>query len=112
MATFEWVIKTLDTVPQEGELLDVVVAVNFVRNAEQDGYFATYAGVMKCETPSPTDFTAYPDLTYEQVCGWLDSGASPSTIDNVLITNIDNQINPPIVNLPLPWETPPTETIV
>jgi hypothetical protein len=58
---------------------------------------------MSCPTPSETDFTAYPDLTQEQVEFWLDAGLDVSAIDNSLIIDIENQINPPIVVLPLPW---------
>lgn len=104
MVNFKWVIPEngLDTAPQEGELLDVVVNVHYVKVAEDGKYIATYAGVMKCQTPSSTDFTAYPDLTYEQVCGWLEQGVAPF-VDEILLTNIENQKNPPIINLPLPW---------
>ncbi|MFM1757318.1 MAG: hypothetical protein RL621_2315, partial [Bacteroidota bacterium] len=37
---------------------------------------------------------------------WLDSGLDVFTIDNGLVSNIENQKNPPIIVLPLPWETP------
>ena len=66
---------------------------------------------MGCQTPSETDFTAYPDLTFEQVCSWLDAGLDVASIDAGLQQNIDNQINPPVVARPLPWvpETPVIE---
>ena len=60
---------------------------------------------MSCGTPSSTDFTAYPDLTYEQVCGWLDSGLNVVEID-LGLQQIDNIINPPVIVLPLPWQNP------
>lgn len=111
MATiYNWVISQMDTKPQEGSLMDVVVAVNWRRNATLvDGdktYFADVYGQMPCATPSPTDFTAYPDLTYEQVCGWLDAGLDVPALDLNLDKQIENLINPPIIVLPNPWETP------
>ena len=110
MATFTWVINQLDTKPTEDGLTDVVVTVHYTRNAEQ--YFGgepinvSSYGTMPCQTPSSTDFTAYPDLTYDQVCSWLNAGLNVEAIDLGLQSEIDNIINPPIIVLPLPWEIP------
>ena len=60
-------------------------------------------GTMACATPSDTDFTAYEDLTYEQVCAWLEAGIDVEALDTNLAAQIEYQKNPPIVNLPLPW---------
>ena len=60
---------------------------------------------MGCETPSATDFTAYPDLTQAQVESWLDAGLDKTAIDLGLQKQIDNIVNPPIVVLPLPWNS-------
>lgn len=104
MATqFDWIIVQLDTKPQDGELLDVVSVVHWRRRATDGDYIAESYGAMGCPTPSETDFTAYPDLTQEQVESWLDAGLDVLTIDNGLVSNIENQKNPPIVVLPLPW---------
>lgn len=97
------------TIPQEGDLMDVVSSVNYTRIAStvKDGveYVANTYGIMPCQTPSSTDFTAYPDLTQEQVFSWLDAGLDVVTIDEELTVKIENLINPPLVVLPLPWET-------
>lgn len=100
---FNWVIVQLDTKPQEGDLLDVVSVVHWRRRATEDKYVAESYGSMGCPTPSSTDFTAYPDLKEEQVISWLEAGLDVFTIDNGLVNNIDDQKNPPIVVLPLPW---------
>lgn len=108
--TYQWVISQMDTKPQEGNLIDVVVTIHWRRNAVSlDGdktYYADTYGSMACVTPSETDFTAYPDLTFEQVCGWLDAGNDVPAIDANLDAQIENQINPPIIVLPNPWATP------
>lgn len=104
MATeFKWIIVQLDTKPQEGDLLDVVSIVHWRRNASDGSYIAESYGTMPCETPSSTDFTAYPDLTQAQVESWLDNGLDVLTIDEALKQQIEAQKNPPIVVLPLPW---------
>ena len=110
MINYNWVINQLDTKPKEGQLLDVVICVHWVRTAEQfvggEPINVSAYGTMACSTPSSTDFTAYPDLTYEQVCSWLDSGLDVPAIDLGLDGQIENIINPPIVVLPLPFVNP------
>ncbi len=106
MVEFKWIVVQLDTKPQENGLQDVVSLIHWRRNASDGTYIAESYGTMPCETPSSTDFTAYPDLTQAQVESWLDTGLDVFTIDNGLVNDIDNQKNPPIVTLPLPWITP------
>lgn len=110
MTNFFWSVYQLDTVPQEGNLMDVVITVHYGRTAVDGEYTAYSYGTMGCQTPSETDFTAYPDLTFEQVCGWLDAGLPVESIDAGLQQDIDNQINPPVIVLPLPWQPEPTTT--
>jgi hypothetical protein len=105
--TYNWVINQLDTKPKEDGLTDVVVVVHWTRTAQQyvgaEPINVSCYGTMGCTTPSSTDFTAYPDLTFEQVCGWLDAGLDVASIDLGLDGQIENIINPPIIVLPLPW---------
>lgn len=100
---FKWIITQLDTKPQFGDLLDVVSVVHWRRNLNQDGFTAEAYGTLICGTPSETDFTAYPDLTIEQVESWLESGLDVNEIDFSLESEISDQKFPPIVTLPLPW---------
>lgn len=94
----------MDKIPQEGSLLETVVMVYWRRNAttEVDGraYVANIHGAMDCPIPSTTDFTAYPDLTFEQVCSWLDAGLDVPQLNAYLNSQLVNLINPPIINLP------------
>ena len=106
MITYQWVINQMDTKPTEDGLTDVVVTVHWIRTAQQGDINVSCYGAMNCTTPSETDFTAYPDLTYEQVCSWLDAGLNVASIDLGLDGQIENIINPPIVVLPLPFTNP------
>jgi hypothetical protein len=113
MTNFFWSVYQLDTAPTLDGLTDVVITVHYGRTAVDGEYTAYSYGTMGCATPSETDFTAYPDLTFEQVCSWLDAGLDVASIDAGLVSSIDNQINPPVVARPLPWvpvvETPIVE---
>jgi hypothetical protein len=114
MATYNWVISALDTAPSEDGLTDVVKVVHWRYQAneqvEDKSYFAEVYGTMACATPSETDFTAYPDLTEAQVISWLEAGLDTESLQTNLTSQIENQINPPIINLPLPWTPAPTPT--
>jgi hypothetical protein len=102
-----WVMR-MDTIPQDGNLSDVVINIHWERHIEViDGdktYNSLLEGDMACSKPSETDFTAFPDLTYEQVCGWLNSGLNVTSIDSSLLSLVETEINPPIVTLPNPWD--------
>lgn len=102
----KWVVVQMDTAPSEDGLTDVVKTVHW-RYVGKDGeYTAEVYGAMACATPSETDFTAYEDLTYEQVCEWLVAGNNVKAMNENLATQIENLKNPPIVNLPLPFSNP------
>jgi hypothetical protein len=110
MTEYKWVINQLECIPQEGTMIDVVTVVHWTRCGEQyvgaEPILVSVYGTMACQTPSETDFTAYPDLTYDQVCGWLNSGLDVPALDANLDQQIENIINPPIITLPLPFVNP------
>ena len=103
MTNFFWSVYQLDTAPTLDSLVDVVITVHYGRTAVEGEYTAYSYGTMGCATPSETDFTVYDDLTFEQICSWLDAGLDVASIDAGLQQDIDNQINPPVVKLALPW---------
>ena len=96
----------MDTAPSEDGLTDVVKTVHWRYEGKDGEYTAEVYGAMACATPSETDFTAYKDLTYEQVCTWLEAGLNVEAMNENLATQIENLKNPPIVNLPLPFSNP------
>ena len=106
MTEYKWVINQMDCVPKEGQLIDVVLLIHWSRFAQNENIQVSVYGTMECKSPSETDFTAYPDLTYDQICSWLDAGLNVVELDANLDSQIENIINPPIVTLPLPFENP------
>ena len=97
----------MDVVPKEGELVNVVSVVHWRRKGTEvvDGktYTAEVYSTYNCPSPSSTDFTAYPDLTQAQVESWLNAGLDVPSINQNIATQIEQQINPPVVTPPLPW---------
>ena len=58
-----------------------------------------------CSVPSPTGtFTPYSQLTQSQVLDWCyANGVDKTATEAAVEAQLQAQINPPIVNLPLPW---------
>lgn len=107
---YNWIISSMDEYPTTSEnLTDVVFNIHWRRSASQivDGktYYTDIFNMLSVPAPSPEDFTPYADLTFEQVCGWLEAGLDVAEIDAGLEAQLDALINPPVVSLPLPWIT-------
>jgi hypothetical protein len=104
MATqFTWVIEWMNTKPVDGNLQDVVVTAGWRCNGLDGGHFASVYG--SCAFSSPGDpFTPYNQLTQDQVLGWCwASGVDKAAVETSVADQIQDQINPPVVALPLPW---------
>ena len=106
----QWYINAMDCKPQDGDLTDFVVVVHWTRNAKETinevEYFASIYGTQSFSAADVTDFIPYEELTYEIVCGWLDSTIDVAALDLNLDQQIENQVNPPIVTPPLPFTNP------
>jgi hypothetical protein len=101
--TILWIIERLLVKPTEGSLTDVVITADWRCNGTQDQYSGTCYGSCSFQPPSG-EFTPYPDLTQEQVLNWCYSnGVDKTAIEANVTQQIENQINPPVVTLPLPW---------
>lgn len=113
--TYNWIISSMEEYPKTSDdLIDVVFIVHWRRQASTtvDGkfYLVDTYGVLPVSQPDPEDFTPYEELTFEQVCGWLEAGMDVEAVDANLLVLLENQINPPVVSLPLPWNTTTTTT--
>ena len=103
MITLSWIIERLLVKPTEGSNPDVVITADWRCNGTQDQYSGTCYGSCSFQPPSG-DLTPYPDLTQEQVLGWCyANGVDKTAIEANVTLQINDQINPPVVTLPLPW---------
>lgn len=113
-ATFSWVIEYMQCKPTEGSYTDVVVTAGWRCNGSQFTstgenavpYLGTAYGTSEFPMPEGS-FTPYNQLTQEQVLGWCYAAGVDQTVQEATVqAQIDAQINPPIVQLPLPWANP------
>lgn len=105
--TILWIIERLLVKPIEGSLTDVVITADWRCNGTQDQYSGTCYG--SCSFQPPTgEFTPYEDLTEAQVLNWCyANGVDQAAIEANVTQQINDQINPPVVTLPLPWAAQP-----
>lgn len=104
-----WIIERLLTKPVEGPNTDVVITADWRCNGTQDSYSGTCYG--SCSFAPPTgSFTPYADLTEQQVLDWCyQNGVDQTAIEANVSQQINDQIHPPVVVLPLPWAPPAPE---
>ena len=111
MATeYAWKIETLETAVSDSDQADVVKQIHWRMNADDGGGFsATAYGTVAAGDVDGDDFTAFGDLTVEQVVGWvipkLDEGVGGEDgLKALLDQQIANEKNPPVVNkIPAAW---------
>jgi hypothetical protein len=104
--TYTWVIAQLDCYPQQDDHTDVVFVVHWRRQATDGTHTVEIYGSQGVTLDPEAPFTPYEDLTFDQVVGWLEEAFGPALLAAqvaALDKQIEDQINPPVVVLPLPW---------
>ena len=101
--TILWIIERLLVKPTEGSETNVAITADWRCNGTDETYSGTCYGSCSFQPPSGS-FTKYEDLTEAQVLGWCyENGVDKTAIEANVSLQIENQINPPVVVLPLPW---------
>jgi hypothetical protein len=102
--TYTWIVEYMSCYPEaEGET-DVVFVVGWRCNATDGTFNATQYGTVNVTYVAGDPYTPYADLTEVQVQDWVwANGVDQAATEASLATNIANQVNPPVVNPPLPW---------
>ena len=107
-----WIIEQMWVKPAEGPLTNVVVTAAWRCNGEQVSggktYTGTCYGTASFEAPDPSAFVPYPNLTQAEVLGWVwAAGIDKTATEASVQSQINNQINPPVIVPPLPWNSQP-----
>lgn len=110
--TYIWSFPAIDVYPTQSSNTDVVYNIHWrLRGVDQStSHSAEVYGTqgVPAYNPDSGSFTPYDQLTKEQVTDWVLSamgdryGSLTSSID----TQIQNQINPPSLQLAPPWDVP------
>lgn len=104
MTQITWVIEWMECKPAEGQYTNVVITAGWRCNGIDGNYAATIYGTSSFAQPG-NPFTPYDQLTEQQVLNWCwaDGGVNKAEAESNVNVQIQNQINPPVVQFPLPW---------
>lgn len=102
--TITWIIEWMQCKPTEGLYSDVVIVAGWRCNGVNGDFTGTCYGSTTFPGPG-SPFTPYDQLTEQQVLNWCwtDGGVDKDGVEAAVEMQIENQINPPVVELPLPW---------
>ena len=107
MATMQWQIQWMQTTPTTANPPECVITAGWICTGTQEQDGTTYQGSVYSTTSfqGPGDpYTPYADLTQDQVLGWVwANGVDQAATEAAVQAQIDNQINPPVIQPPLPW---------
>ena len=99
-----WQIEWMNTTPTSADPAEAVITVGWRCNGTQDSYSASVYSTCSLPPADPANFTPYVDLTQDQVLGWIwANGVDKDATEAAVQQQIDNQINPPVIQPPLPW---------
>jgi hypothetical protein len=106
-ATITWVIEWMQTTPTTATPPETVITAGWRCNGAEIANSVDYASTAYGSTSFPMPigtFTPYDQLTQDQVLGWCwANGVDKATTESGVQAQIDNQINPPVIQPPLPW---------
>lgn len=98
----------MDCYPEYDNETDVVFNVHWTLTGVDGEYRGKVYGTQTVPLDSGAPFTPFADLTEEQVIGWVQAAMGEEVVADYeanVAAQIEVQINPPVVNPPLPWGT-------
>jgi len=69
--SYFWGINSMESYPQAEGQTDVVIKVNYSCTATDETYSAAVVGITSLKLDPAVPYTPYPELTEEQVVGWV-----------------------------------------
>lgn len=104
MNTYEWIIGKLEVVPQVGNVTNFVVRCHWRYQATNGTIIKEVYGLQAFEPDATQEnYVPYESLTKEVVEGWLEASNDMNRIKDSLDKQIEDEITPPIVSMPIPW---------
>jgi hypothetical protein len=111
---YNWNFNPLESYPTASGETDVVFLVHWQLYATTGSYVAANIGTQAVAAfESGSTFIPFNELTKDIVYGWVTSSMASGSVDAMyasLATNIENQINPPVLIQQAPWLNTTTTT--
>jgi hypothetical protein len=105
MITYTWNFTAFDCKVQEEEMEKVVTTVHWrYKGIDENDVTAEIYGAQSVGEPTPDTFIPYPDLTEEQVIGWMEGVLDVEEMQDNIANQIDLIANPVTITLPPPFD--------
>ena len=103
-----WIVEWMKTTPESANPEKAVITIGWRCNGTEVDGDKTYSGsvysTVSLPAADPASFIPYADLTQDIVLGWIwANGVDQASAEAAVQQQIDNQINPPVIQPPLPW---------
>jgi hypothetical protein len=113
MIIYTWIFSAFDCRIDEDGMEDVVTTVHWrYKGTDEDNITAEIYGAQSVPSPTPEAFTPYPDLSEEQVIGWMEETMDVEAMDLNIAQQIELIKHPVYVTLPPPFINQPTSSTV
>lgn len=106
MINYNWTFSAFNCRVNEEGLQKVVTTVHWrYKGTDEDGIEAELYGAQPVGSPNPEAFTPYPQISKEQVIGWMESTMDIETMQETIANQINLIKNPVTETLSAPWQT-------
>jgi hypothetical protein len=102
--TYTWKIENMAAQKQLDVYTDVVIEVGWTCTGTDGMFYAVIPGLTRIVFTGEGPFVPYNELSQDQVLSWIwSSGVDRLVVQSQIDSELDLQINPPTIVLPLPW---------
>ncbi len=99
-----WIIEYMQTTPTSANPSEAVLQVGWRCNGTEDNFSGSVYSTCTLPAADPQNFIPYSSLTEAEVLNWVwANGVDKAATEAAVQQQIDNQINPPTIQPPLPW---------
>jgi len=106
MIDYIWKFPSFDCIINKDGLQTIITTVYWIlTGTDEDNISATIYGSQPVGQPNPETFTPFPEISKEQVIGWMESSMNVDALKENLAIQIDLIKNPITEVLPAPWDT-------
>jgi hypothetical protein len=106
--TNTWNVVSMDLYPEKDGEKDVVFTIHWTLTATENIYNGSVYGSVSLPLNTTGEFIPYADLTLDKAVSWIKEALGAEQVAEYeagVATQIENQKNPPVIVLPLPWVT-------
>lgn len=85
---FSWTFPQFVVNPQDGELKNVVIAINWICTGTDGNATSSASGTVKLGSPNPAEFIQYSDITQDMAFEWVSQGINMSGVETEIAKQI------------------------